>query len=93
MIKRNLRTKNIEKLDFKIFHESSKEKEKKTLKNNRVSVISFFNERVVKNVHDPVSFQMLYPTIYSNKSLSRCKCCKRHAPNKIMFLSLEVGLF
>ena len=45
-----------------------KRREKKILKNNRVSVISFFNERVVKNVHDPVSFQMLYPTIYSNKS-------------------------
>ena len=45
-----------------------KRREKKILKNNRVSVISFFNERVVKNVHDSVSFQMLYPTIYSNKS-------------------------
>ena len=29
MIKRNLRPKNIKKLDFKIFHESSKEKGKK----------------------------------------------------------------
>ena len=36
------------------------EKEKTTLKNIRVSVISFYSYKIVKNEHYPVSFQILY---------------------------------
>ena len=40
---------------------------KKTVKNNHAFAISFVNQRGIKNQHDRVIFQILYPTIYSNK--------------------------
>ena len=43
---------------------------------NRDAAISFFNQRVIKNEHGRVSFQILYLAIYSNKSFKSLKCCQ-----------------
>ena len=46
-----------------------------TLKNNRVSAISFSSQGAVKNQLDRVSIQILNLTIYSNKYFKLLKSC------------------
>ena len=43
-----------------------------TLKDSRVSAISFFNQKDVKNELDQVSFQIFYQMICSNKFRKLC---------------------
>ena len=46
------------------------------LKNSRVSAISCLNQRIIKNERDWGNFQILYPTIYSNKFFKLLKSYK-----------------
>ena len=50
-------------------------KEETSIKNSHVSAISILNYKVVKQVHDRVSFQKMYLAIHSNKSFRLLKCC------------------
>ena len=57
---------------FRFFNSLTMEVVKRR-KNSRVLAISFSDQRVIKNDRDQANFQVLYPTIYSNKSFRLLK--------------------
>ena len=57
---------------FRFFNSLTMEVVKRT-KNSRVLAISFSDQRVIKNDRDQANFQVLYPTIYPNKSFRSLK--------------------
>ena len=40
-----------------------------------IQQLYFFNQRVVRDEYDVVSFQVSYPMIHSNKFFKSLKCC------------------
>ena len=57
---------------FRFFNSLTMEVVKRR-KNSRVLAISFSDQRVIKNDRDQANFQVLYPTIYPNKSFRSLK--------------------
>ena len=57
---------------FRFFNSLTMEVVKRR-KNSRVLAISFSDQRVIKNHRDQANFQVLYPTIYPNKSFKSLK--------------------